>query len=90
MAYDASDGDAADAPVTVKILIAGGFGAGKTTLVSSVSEVRPLRTAGGGASERTYSDKSLTSAAEGRVPRIVNSMDLRICSSSVAMLPFQA
>src|SRR5579872_4195735 len=27
-----------------KILIAGGFGAGKTTLVSTISEVRPLRT----------------------------------------------
>jgi signal recognition particle receptor subunit beta len=31
-------------PVTTKILIAGGFGAGKTTLVSSISEIRPLRT----------------------------------------------
>ena len=27
-----------------KILIAGGLGAGKTTLVSAISEVRPLRT----------------------------------------------
>ncbi|BCL13590.1 MULTISPECIES: GTP-binding protein [Micromonospora] len=38
------DGSGRRVPLALKILIAGGFGAGKTTLVSALSEVRPLQT----------------------------------------------
>ncbi|WP_433185747.1 GTP-binding protein [Actinoallomurus sp. CA-150999] len=43
-----------ESPVAIKILVAGGFGAGKTTLVGTVSEIRPLRT-----------EEALTSAGVG-------------------------
>jgi uncharacterized protein len=52
MAYDASERAAADSLMTIKILVSGGFGSGKTTLVGSVSEIAPLRT------EETLSERS--------------------------------
>jgi signal recognition particle receptor subunit beta len=54
MDYRPSDPAEAEViPATAKILIAGGFGVGKTTLVGAISEVRPLST------EEVLSDRGI-------------------------------
>ncbi|MBC6458321.1 GTP-binding protein [Actinomadura sp. HBU206391] len=43
----------ADQLVTTKILVAGGFGVGKTTLIGAISEIKPLQT------EETLTDRGI-------------------------------
>ncbi|GGM76781.1 ATP-binding protein [Thermopolyspora flexuosa] len=71
MDFAASEASATTAPpaLAIKILIAGGFGVGKTTLVGTISEIRPLHT------EEFLSDRSIgiddTSGVEGKVTTTV-------------------
>ena len=62
-------------PITaVKLLVAGGFGVGKTTMVSSISEITPLRT------EEVLTEK-FTTSAERRLAATSNEERVRVLGS---------
>lgn len=71
-------------PVSAKIVISGGFGVGKTTLVSTISEITPLRTeanmtaAGVGVDDREYLAAKTTTTVALDFGRVTISDNIRL------------